>query len=380
MFLKYITLFSGLNYLIFSAVLLLRKSPVKKANRVLGFLFAMLAVYSIMLSFYYTALLNKNYSHLIYYAPFDLIILFSLGPCLYLYVNVLLGHKIRLNPFTLIIQIIPFVPALIFIVYFLFQDTPTRLNLLIENFEHGIWHTNLLNQMVYFQMIIYLILSYKTIQKQFKKSSRIIVQKIQIDVSWLRIYVLVNLLFMTLSAPLSFYLANEKVNLIIAQLAMVVQFVYLFVKSTWQTEFFPESSTCDLKYKEGILKISEEVVTDYFKKLMSHMENEKPYLDEDCNIQTISVQTGIPVHHLSNILNQHFEKNFPDFVNEYRINEAKMRLTTNRYNKITLEAIGYDCGFGSKSSFNKAFKKHTKLTPSEYRFDFQNKNSAVNFN
>ena len=378
MFLKYVTLFSGLNYLIFSSVLLLRKSPVKKANRILGFLFAMLAVYSIMLSFYYTALLNKNYSHLIYYAPFDLIILFSLGPCLYLYVKVLLGQKIRLNPFTLILQIIPFVPALIFIIYFLLQDTPTRLNLLIENFEHGIWHTNLLNLMVYFQLIIYLILCYKTIQKQFKKSSRIIVHKIQIDVSWLRIYVLLNLLFMTLSAPLSFYLANEKVNLIIAQLAMVVQFVYLFVKSTWQTEFFPDASTLDLKSKEGILKISDEVVSDYLKKLMSFVENEKPYLDEECNLQTISLQTGIPVHHLSNILNQHFEKNFPDFINEYRINEAKMRLTTNRYNKITLEAIGYDCGFGSKSSFNKAFKKHTKLTPSEYRIDFQNKSSSMN--
>lgn len=375
MFLKYFTLFSGLNYLIFSSVLLLRRSPVKKANRVLGFLFAMLAVYSIMLSFYYTALLNKNYSHLIYYAPFDLIILFSLGPCLFLYVKVLLGQKVRLNPFNIIIQVLPFIPAVTFIIYFLLQDTQTRLNLLIENFENGIWHTNLLNLLVYFQMIIYLFLSYKTIQKQFKKSSRILVQKIQIDVSWLRIYVLLNLGFMILSAPLSFYLANEKVNLIIAQLAMVVQFVYLFVKSTWQTEFFPDASIYELKYKEGILKISDQAVNDYFKVLMLFMENQKPYLNEDCSLQSISAQTGIPVHHLSNILNQHFEKNFPDFINEFRIAEAKMLLSNNQNNRITLEAIGYDCGFGSKSSFNKAFKKHTNLTPSEYRFDSQNKRS-----
>ena len=372
MFLKYITLFSGLNYLIFSSVLLFRKSPVKKANRVLGFLFAMLAVYSIMLSFYFTALLNKNYSHLIYYAPFDLIILFALGPCLFLYIKVLLGQKVRLSPFNIFIQVFPFIPAVIFIIYFLLQDTQSRLNLLIENFENGIWHTNLLNLMVYFQMIIYLFLSYNTIQKQLKKSSRILVQKIHIDVSWLKIYVLINLIFMILSAPLSFYLANEKVNLIIAQLAMVVQFVYLFVKSTWQTEFFPDASIYELKYKEGLLKISDETVNDYFKVLMLFMENQKPYLNEDCSLQSISTQTAIPVHHLSNILNQHFEKNFPDFINEFRINEAKKLLSNNQYNKITLEAIGYDCGFGSKSSFNKAFKKHTNSTPSEYRFDSQN--------
>lgn len=367
MFLKYITLFSGLNYIIFSAVLLFKNSPIKKANRVLGFLFALLAVYSIVLSFYYTALLTKNYSHLIYYIPLDLIILFSLGPCLLLYVKVLLGQSIQLNTFKILIQLLPLVPAIVFIIYFILQNTPTRLNLLIENFEHGIWHTNLLNLLVYFQMTFYLILCYRIIQKQFKKSSSILINKIQIDVSWLRIYVVLNLSFMLLSAPLSFYFANEKVNLLIAQIAMVVQFVYLFVKSTWQTGFFSIDSFNEIKYKEAVLKIAENVVDEYSKILISFMEEQKPFLKENCNIQTVSKQTGISIHHLSNILNQRFDKTFPDFINEYRIIEAKKFLLTNHSDKITLEAIGYECGFGSKSSFNKAFKKYTNLTPSEYR-------------
>jgi len=372
MFLKYITLFSGLNYLIFSSVLLIRKSPFKKANRVLGFLFAMLAVYSIMLSFYYTALLNRNYLHLIYYAPFDLLILFSLGPCLLLYIKVLLGHTVRLNTFSILILVSPFIPVIIFIVYFLLQDTPTRLNLLIENFEHGIWHTNLLNLLLYSQMTIYLIFCYTTIRKQLKQSPRIFVNKVQIDVSWLKVYVVINLVFMTLSAPLSFYSANEKMNLIIAQLAMVIQFLYLFIKSTWQTELFPAGSISEGRLKEGTLKIADDVVDQYSKVLMLYMENQKPYLKEDCNIQIVSEQTSIPVHHLSNILNQRFDKSFPDFINEFRISEAKKLLATNQNKKLTLEAIGYECGFGSKSCFNKAFRKHTNQTPSEYRRASQN--------
>src|ERR1035437_9329299 len=112
MFLKYITLFSGLNYLIFASVLLIKKSPIKKANRVLGFLFILLAVYSIILSFYYTALFTKNYSHLIYYVPFDLILLLMLGPSLFLYVKVLLDQSIKLNIFKLVIQLLPFIPAI----------------------------------------------------------------------------------------------------------------------------------------------------------------------------------------------------------------------------------------------------------------------------
>jgi len=77
--------------------------------------------------------------------------------------------------------------------------------------------------------------------------------------------------------------------------------------------------------------------------------------------------TGISVHHLSNILNNRFEKNFSDFINAYRVEEAKRVLSLDQFTKMTLEAIGYECGFGSKSSFNKAFKKITNFTPSEYR-------------
>ena len=367
MFLKYITLFSGLNYLIFASVLLIKKSPIKKANRVLGFLFILLAVYSIILSFYYTALFTKNYSHLIYYVPFDLILLLMLGPSLFLYVKVLLDQSIKLNIFKIVIQLLPFIPAITFIIYFLFQDTSTRLNMLIENFDKGLWHTNLLNLLVYFQMTVYLILCYKAIQKQLKISSKITVNKIQMDVSWLRIYVVLNLSFMLLSAPLSFYLANEKVNLLIAQFAMIIQFIYLFVKSTLQTGFFPAEAISEVKSKEVALKITDQTASDYYNELTILMELKKPYLKENCNILIVSEQTGISIHHISNILNNHINKSFPDFINEYRIKEAKKILSSKQINKLTLEALGFECGFGSKSSFNKAFKKLTKLTPSEFR-------------
>jgi len=377
MFLKYITLFSGLNYLIFSSVLFLRKSPTKKANRVLGFLFGMLAVYSILVSFYYTALLNKHYTLLSYYAPFDLLILFSLGPCLLFYVKVLLGQSVRPSNFQIFIQILPYIPAVTFIIYFILQDTPSRLNLLIENFEKGIWHTNLLNLLVYFQMIIYLIICNKTINEQFKKSSHIVIKRVQVDVSWLRIYVRLNLTFMLLTAPLSFYLANENTNLIIAQVAMVIQFIYLFIKSTWQTGLLPAESINEIKNGEVILKIADNLVDEYFKLLTEFMEIRKPYLHENCNIQAVSEQTGISVHHLSNILNQRVGTNFSDFINEYRVNEAKKMLSFLPPRINTLEAIGYECGFGSKSSFNKAFKKHSNITPSEYRIAFKNQKTKI---
>jgi len=178
---------------------------------------------------------------------------------------------------------------------------------------------------------------------------------------------------MLLTAPLSFYLGNENTNLIIAQMAMVVQFIYLFVKSTWQTGLLPAESIYEIKNSEGILKLADNLVDEYFKMLKDYMESNKPYLHESCNIQAVSEQTGISVHHLSNILNQRVGTNFSDFINEYRVIEAKKLLSIHSPKITTLEAIGYECGFGSKSSFNKSFKKHTNFTPSEYRIAYQNK-------
>jgi len=372
MFLKYITLFSGFNYIVFAITLLVRKSPIRKANRFLGILFVVMSVYSIMLSFSFSALHKENYTHLVYYAPYDLVLLLLLGPLLLRYIRELLGIPTISNLTDILIHLLPFIPSVTFIVYFLLQGTSTRLNLLITNYEKGIWQINLLNLLFYFQMIAYLILSYNVIHKQLRKTSKVQIGNIQLDVSWLRIYIIINLSFMLLSAPLSFYFANEKVNVLIAQVAMIIQFIYLFVKSTWQTSLFSTEIVNEVKNKDAILKIADEVVEDYFLKLMDYINEKKPYLNEGCSIQSVSDYTGISVHHLSNILNNHFHKNFPDFINEYRTNEAKRILESDISNKMTLEAVGFECGFGSKSSFNKAFKKNTSLTPSEYRLQSRN--------
>jgi len=75
----------------------------------------------------------------------------------------------------------------------------------------------------------------------------------------------------------------------------------------------------------------------------------------------------IPPHHISNCINIQLDKSFPDFINEYRIEAAKVKLKDARCSNLTIEAIATDCGFGTTKSFNTAFKKHTSVTPSKYR-------------
>jgi len=368
MFLKYITLASGFNFLLLTIVTFLKKTPNKKANNILGIFFFTLFIYCILVSFHYTSLIDKHYSLLRYYSPIDGIFLLMMGPCIYFYVLSVLNKPIIFFKWKMLTHLIPFIPFIVFNLYFSSLSYQERLNWLIIDFRAGTLENNLLNVVLYTQMIVYLLLSFSLINKQLKISHKVLTNNILIDISWLKMFVLMNIGFILISAPLCFYLANERANIIIGQLGMDIQFLYIFFKSVWQTEIFiSDEEVVFSTNKDPNLIIDELLAEDYLKVLLRYMNECKPYLKEDCNIQTVSEKIGISVHHLSNILNQRFEKSFPDFINEQRINEAKRILSSYHLGKITIEAIGTECGFGSKSSFNKTFKKHTNLTPTEFR-------------
>lgn len=95
------------------------------------------------------------------------------------------------------------------------------------------------------------------------------------------------------------------------------------------------------------------------------MDNEKLYTNADLKLSDVAARMNILPHTLSQLLNDNLGKSFTQLVNEYRVREAKDLIRSN--NQIKLEAVGYDCGFNSKSTFYAAFKKITKTTPAKYK-------------
>ncbi len=67
------------------------------------------------------------------------------------------------------------------------------------------------------------------------------------------------------------------------------------------------------------------------------------------------------------MINRHFQKNFFEFINGYRIDEAKKLLANEKYEKVTIIEIMAQVGFNSKATFNTFFKKLVGVTPSQYR-------------
>jgi AraC-like DNA-binding protein len=105
----------------------------------------------------------------------------------------------------------------------------------------------------------------------------------------------------------------------------------------------------------------------YLKKLEAFMVEERPHLDSTLTLPQLSGQLGISVHHLSQVINDKRKQNFFEFINCYRVEEAKLLLRDKNKQHLTITAIGFEAGFNSNSSFNDVFKKQTGQTPSQYR-------------
>ena len=105
----------------------------------------------------------------------------------------------------------------------------------------------------------------------------------------------------------------------------------------------------------------------YLSQLFRFMEQEKPFLEEGLTLKDLAERTGISLRDLSRIVNEKLHKNFNDFINFYRVEEAKQLLLLQGEKEMSILDIAFEVGFNSKSSFNSVFKKQTGMTPSFFK-------------
>jgi AraC-like DNA-binding protein len=195
---------------------------------------------------------------------------------------------------------------------------------------------------------------------------------------------LLNFLLIILSTIYYFSINNVALAVNIGLVILFIQFFYFLIVSIWQNLLI-RNDIIQLEHPEQIeqldlileniisdnkqpkILVSDEVADKYITIILEIMAKDKPYLQTAYSIQQLAESTDIPLHHISNCLNIRLNKSFTEFINEYRVAVAIELLKDPAYSNLTIEAIALDCGFGSKKSFNTAFKKLTLLTPSEYR-------------
>ncbi len=158
----------------------------------------------------------------------------------------------------------------------------------------------------------------------------------------------------------SILLAN--LNLLISVFALFV-ICWFVLKALYQPKLFlgVDKNLTTLKRVENLTTETEQSL----RLLSEYMDTEKPYLDPELNLQKLAIGIHLPEKQLSQLINKHIGKHFFDYVNEFRINDAKTLLK--EQTDLTVLEILYGVGFNSKSSFYTAFKKETHQTPTTYR-------------
>ena len=114
-------------------------------------------------------------------------------------------------------------------------------------------------------------------------------------------------------------------------------------------------------------RLNEVEIKNYVEAVNQLMQKEKLYLHETLSLRTFADRLAMDPNLLSYVLNNLFHKSFYDYVNEFRIEEVKRKIDDPAYSHFKIVEIAYECGFNSKATFNRVFKKLTGKSPSEYK-------------
>ncbi|OFX88164.1 MAG: hypothetical protein A2W99_10525 [Bacteroidetes bacterium GWF2_33_16] len=145
-------------------------------------------------------------------------------------------------------------------------------------------------------------------------------------------------------------------------LILINCFYYLGLKQVRLFKGFAEED--ERKVEQNEYQIPDEIFNSYINKLSRYMEEEKPYLEFDLSLQDLSNRLSISKRNLSHIINKKYNRNFFDYINNFRIEMVKQDILSTEK---SIKEIMYNCGYSNKTTFHSIFKKYTGLTPNQFR-------------
>jgi AraC-like DNA-binding protein len=146
-----------------------------------------------------------------------------------------------------------------------------------------------------------------------------------------------------------------KIAVLFLLLALLAAAFYIYKKHTLKKR---------AKYKGSPLH--PHFADECIRKLKHLMDIEKVYCDADISLQSLAEKMSIAPHLLSQVLNERLNRNFADFINSYRIEEAKRILKSAKWAQQKIDAVAFEVGFNTTVAFYRAFKKYTNITPTQY--------------
>lgn len=303
------------------------------ANYFLAFLILMLSIRVTKSVFFH---FNSHLSGIFIQTGLSACIL--IGPFLYLYVK-MASSKGRAN---WVIHTVPFLVGI------------SILGVLYPYFEHRELWSKWIVSGIYLQWLIYIIAAARYIKPVFRKIKG--VERLANMDIWL-ISIFAGVFFIWLAYSTAAY-----TSYILGALSFSFLFYLLVLLITFRKSKQPVFCQEKERYKNK--EIREENISQLEQALPSIIAKEL-FLNSNLTLDQTAKELKISKHLLSQYLNEKLNKSFSAFINEYRIEKAKELLQKKR--NYSVESVGYECGFNSKSSFFTAFRKITGKTPAEFQ-------------
>lgn len=373
---------SGISVGVFLFFILITKSNKSSPDYILAFLL-LFGAQTISITFLTQSDLFSQYPA---FFVFSLSSPTMIGPLLFLYVKYQTQNK-SFNPKDLF-HFIPYCIISLLYVKFYFLTSEEKV-IVLQQGGRGFKAASYINvQIIYLSGIIYTCWSLfmlwrfrKNLKNEFSNTDRIqfnwlLFLIIGIIVIWSVLLVFKQDRFISIVST-SFililgYFGISQVNVFQKRYGLMEEEKPL-VENENIKEIMPEiKNTSEIKYQYSSLSEMESI--QIHKKLKEVLKDEKPYLNAELTLNDLAKLVGSHSNKVSEVINRYEKKTFYDLINELRIQEFLVKLNLPESNNYTFTSLAYDCGFNSKASFNRNFKKHTNRTPSEYLKDSSNSN------
>ncbi|HOT97103.1 MAG TPA: helix-turn-helix transcriptional regulator [bacterium] len=377
-----LVLFLAASQAAFLGILILHKYPGLPANRILGIMMLLYAV-----------IVGHNLAvELGYFSRFPHLLLVPLGftllvaPLHYFYARMLTHPEARFRRRDALHAI----PALLYWLAILpdfaesTQELNARLSIAAETMSPRFLIFNLV---LVLQAMVYLGLTMALIRRFHQRLRLMFASLERLKLTWLQ-----QITFLLISAWMIFaleeFLLMLGINLTSFDLSSLLIGVYIYLMgymALLKSEIFSQPALTEpmhllesMDAEEALAKsnryeksgLSPERAQDLTRILLAVMDEKEPYTNNELTLADLAEVVQITPHNLSEILNTHLQKNFYDFINQYRIEKAKRDLADPAKRHLKILALAYDAGFNSKTAFNTLFKQSTHMTPSEYRARF----------
>jgi len=360
------------------SIFLFLKRENKQANKWLAFLLVIVSLHLLEyaagisgITLRYPALIAITYP-----------LLFCMGPLYFFYCRHLLDKNYRLD-YKAILHFFPSVVVLLAMFPFYAMPAAEKVN-----FMKGLSDGNSIQipagQLVFMslhvlQTVAYIFAAYKLIRKREEElkhvsSDVIVVKKLDWLNSFNRFFAVYLLLYLVLVVTLvvinSYQVQVDYVMLLITSCS-IHAIGYAGIQNPEIFRALPDPPLQQLQIEVGPKDKPRNGVkhAQLKEKLLLYMERNKPHLKSDLKISELAELLSVQSYQLSQLINDEFSVSFYDFVNKYRVEEAKKLLMEDSRNYKML-AIAYEVGFNSKATFNRVFKKFTDLTPSDFKEKF----------